>query len=265
MLAGIRLYVVADGDRSTLRLFATTANIPAILFGTYLSLTPVLLFGVGFGLWVYWLKARRDGAAAPPWATPLVSGAMIILAVFISPPLLLATFVLIVGFFYFGNFLMVLLEPISGPSVSDEVRDRERRRWKERIAEAERRGWSKTRRVAYALRPDMAAPLEQPMVRLFPVIFLGMLLVIPSPWLPAERMQLRGAAPQTVFVVQREEDYLTVLVKETGESTTIRRDSIVAERLCDDSPDKPTWVTDFTIIALMNEQRPRTPRCQDLH
>lgn len=238
ILAGVRLFVLADGDDATMKALAQHTSMQALLIGSYLTFLPLILI-LAAALALTERRAAMRGvvsqttvlASVPPPAALMIAAVGVVTA----PLYLLALFTAVA---------VLLVVAMTAGS-----------RWP-------RPRWAANRPPSPLLGGRVPTVWVDAITVLTGLALAGVVL-LQGMWLPASALTVEGRT-QVAYLLGKEDDLETVLFRDGGGPQQLTSDEITERRICSE---RPSGVWDRPLLSLLVEPGITTsgvPLCRDL-
>ncbi|MEV4417503.1 hypothetical protein [Catellatospora sp. NPDC049609] len=238
ILAGVRLFVLADGDDATMKALAQHTSMQALLIGSYLTFLPLILI-LAAALALTERRAAMRGAVSqttalssvPPPAALMIAAVGIVTAPLYLVVLLVAVIVLLVAAMTVG------------------------RRWPQPA-------WAANRPPSPLLGGRVPTVWVDALTALTGLT-LAAVVLLQGMWLPASAVTVEGRT-RVAYLLGKEDDLETVLFRDGGGPQQLTSDQITQRRLCSEHEAGP-W--DRPLLSLFVEPGITTsdvPLCRDL-
>ncbi len=238
ILAGVRLFVLADGDDATMKALAQHTSMQALLIGSYLTFLPLILI-LGAALALTERRAAMRGAVSQTTALASVPppAALMIAAVgVVTAPLYLVLLLVV-----------VVLLLVAAMTVG--------RRWP-------KPAWAANRPPSPLLGGRVPTVWVDALTGLIGLT-LAAVVLLQGMWLPASAVTVEGRT-RVAYLLGKEDDLETVLFRDGGGPRQLTSDQITQRRMCSE---REAGVWGRPLLSLLVKPGITTsdvPLCRDL-
>ncbi|WP_144119221.1 hypothetical protein [Catellatospora sichuanensis] len=238
ILAGVRLFVLSDGDDATLKALAQHTSMQALLIGSYVPFLPLILI-----LAAYLALSERRAA---------VRGAVFQPTVLASLPPPVALMFLVVGLLTAPVYLLLLLLAAAGLLAVMLL-------WRRGRPAPPRQG---DRPPSPLLGGRVPNRWVDGLTLTLGVVLAGM-VTLQGMWLPATALTVDGTT-KVAYLLGQNEDLETVLYRDGGGPQQLKSDQITARRMCSERRAGVLRRPLAALIFVPDVKTSDVPLCRDL-